>query len=50
MDNIGKLLVDIPKWQREVMGNQCTICYGHNVLTKCGACGWWGRVAPNMEG
>ena len=46
MDKIGKLLKDIQAWQVNVMGNTCTICYGNNAMTKCSACGWWGRVRP----
>lgn len=36
----------IQTWQRDTMGNRCTICHANNVWTACAACGWWGRVPP----
>lgn len=34
------------EWQRNVMGNHCTICWNHNGWTQCDACGWWGYCPP----
>ncbi len=33
-------------WQRNVMGNHCTICWNRNAHSQCIACGWWGYVRP----
>ena len=47
--NLQKLRESIKKWQVEVMGNACTICYGDNVYSECSACGWWGKVQPETN-
>jgi len=46
---IKELLEQIKKWQVEIMGNSCSICYGDNAQTECSACGWWGRVPPQKR-
>lgn len=35
---------DLQKWQVNIMGNTCTVCYGNNASSKCSACGWHGDV------
>ena len=37
------------RWQRDIMGNHCTICWNNNGWVQCAACGWWGYVAPQTE-
>ena len=36
----------VEEWQRGE-GNNCTVCWNHNMITRCGVCGWWGKVPPD---
>lgn len=38
---------DVKNWQINVLGNNCTICHGNNILDKCESCGFWGKVMPS---